>query len=476
MEIVKMNSWSLYLDFIDAFSSLTYKGISIAWFVYYWNYLRIKEVNEELIKPGFEQCLKNKVLTKKQIQSGFNRVMDPIEDHVNHNLKDGKILLYDELNLRFTPNNYLEYFDSSTTVILRKTAEIKSYLGIPIDKIEDYKNNVEGLIEEYKIKAKKLLHSYKNHPIFSLPVFQKRFIKRELPAIVTYLVAIVNYFERRLISCVLVGGEVDYISRMLIIVAKTKGIPSICLQHGIIGSDRGWLPILSTKVAAFGQFETKFYQDAGVPKERIEIIGHPRFDRIFTEKHMDKHLLYKKIGISPNKKTVLITTQPVILDFGKLRRLIKCLLQDKKFEVIIQPHPTEIRRNMLEGYRRLVKENTSVKLIEFDPELYNIIPNVDVVCVYNSTTGIEAMLFGKPVVYFRENSSDGAHYDYCDKLIEPNPMALANIIIKLTTDRKFQQYAAGQRKAFISKAYPQQISGKKLSDLIYTLSGVRSYR
>lgn len=472
-----LQKYSLYLDFIDTFRSITYKGFPLILFINFQLFINIlnnKHIKSQITDAEFEQCLKNKVLVRGEIQPKFDQVMNPLKRSLSNEKKNGKILLYDEVNLRFTDNVYLEYFDSSTTAILRTISQDQQFLGIPIHCLEEYKSDVGQLMKEIKIETDKIFLSNKNHPIFKMAQIQKR-VHMEMHSIIQWLPAVIDYFEQTPISCILLGGGGDPVSRILILVASSRGIPSICLQHGIIAADRGWLPTYATKEAVYGEYEKEFYKSAGVPEERIEIIGHPKYDRIFTETYMTKDDFCQKLGINPHKKTILIATQPLAWGRSVLQPLIKSLIR-YGFEIIIKPHPSEIRTGSFKEYEKLTKHHQSVKLAVAEPELYDILANVDIVCVFYSTVGFEAALFGKPAIYSNTGPYEGADYTYVKYLAESIPNKLAYRAKALTTSQAYRKQVDDQKKEWLLKAYPQQLAGKKLSDLIYRLTGIRSYK
>lgn len=472
-----LQKYSLYLDFIDAFQSITYKGFPLVLFINFQLFINIlnnQHIQSKITDTEFEQCLKNKVLVRREIQPKFDQFINPLKRPLSNEKKNGKILLYDEVNLRFTDNVYLEYFDSSTTVILRTTSQNKQFLGIPIHCLNEYKSDIGQLMQEIKRKTDKIFLSNKSHPIFKIARIQKR-LHMEMRSIMQWLPAVINYFEQTPISCILLGGGGDHVSRTLIFVASSKGIPSICLQHGIIAADRGWLPTYATKEAVYGEYEKEFYKSAGVPEEKIEIIGHPKYDRIFTETYMTKDEFCKKLGINPHKKTILIATQPVAWGVSILQPFIESLIH-YDFEIIIKPHPSEIRTGLFKEYEKLTKQHQSVKLAVAEPELYQILANVDIVCVFYSTVGLEAALFGKPVIYSNTGPYEGADYEYAKHLTESIPNKLAYRAKLLTTNQAYRKKIDDKKRNLLLKAYPQQLSGKKLSDLIYRLTGIRSYK
>ncbi|UOQ44119.1 CDP-glycerol glycerophosphotransferase family protein [Halobacillus salinarum] len=475
MDVYSKNKWSLEFDFMQAFSSMTYKGVPLVLLIRTYWFHRIEGVKEVLRNAKTLNSFQVKVLHRKQLQPEFEKIIRlGVKDKPYRKNNKGKIILYDELNLRFAPENYLQYFNSSTTEILRYEGNDESHQWLPIDYLTNYTIKTDILIKKFQTQARRIFSKYVSHPIFKLPSFQKHILDREIPEVMRYLTKIMVFLSKKPVSCIVIGGEGDYFSRTLAVAAKIKQIPTITLQHGMLSADRGWVPITSPIVGSYGNCERLFYQNAGIPANRIEIMGHPRYDGIFTNIPKKKAEVYKKLGLSVHKKTVLIATQ-YILDFNQLSALVKYLLEDNEIQIVIKPHPMELRTGKWKRYEGFKARYNTIRLIEDSSVLYDLMPNVDLVCVYYSTVGIEAMLYGTPVVYLNRNTFDGANYGFIRGLMQSDSLALSKIIFKLLRDEEYYQRIKLSIKKVIANIYPAQLSCAKLSELIYTMSGVRSY-
>ena len=236
------------------------------------------------------------------------------------------------------------------------------------------------------------------------------------------------------------------------------------------------MPTLASKEAVYSLYEKEFYKSAGLEEDRIEVIGHPKYDKIFTMTYMNKNDFCEKTGISKDKKTLLFATQAYKLKIHFLEQLIKNLIR-YGFEIVIKPHPSEVRTGLYKSYEDLARKYEQVKLIIYTIDLYDIIKNVDIVCVYYSTVGLESTLFGKPVIYLTKEKHEGANYDYIQTLhsIPSKPHTIANLIKNKAINNNPSTLIKSEREKLLSKVYPQKLAGKKLSDLIYQLTAVRSY-
>lgn len=477
MDIIKMKSWSLYADFIDLFSHIDYKGFPIVLFCNFQRFLNHPHVKKCIESNQLNGHLKNNILKRNQIQPKFDKIIDSLPAWPVVNYKIGKIALFDEINLRFNEDNYLQNFDKSTTVILRKSPNATDFLGIPVHSLNNYKISTEEVENKIFSEIKQVFAENQTHPFLKLQIVNNRFYE-EINEILEWLPAIINYFENNEISCVVVGGAGESFSRMLITVARAKAIPSICMQHAMMGADRGWLPTFATKEAVYSNYEKTFFLDAGVPEDRIEVIGHPKYDIIFNKEFISRKLLCQRIGFDYRKKIILLATQPMFWDLNFIKSLVGSLLQ-YKFQIIIKPHPTELKSNYIKEkwvnlYQQLTEQSNSIKLIVEDLDLYDILANVDIVCLHYSTVGLEAALFEKPTIYTARNEFDGPYYDYCNQLVATNPSQIAKLASKLCTNNKYKVEIQNQQKQLMLKAYKHKFAGVNLSNLIYRMTGIIS--
>ncbi|MFB5195254.1 hypothetical protein ACE198_09990 [Neobacillus sp. KR4-4] len=471
MSFFQQHYWSLYLDFIEEFKEVEYKGILIPLLCDFSGLLKDNgKLVQKMQNSSFKDHLKNKIYSDTQIQPLFDKYIQKGTNQNPVNQSSGKILLY-EYVLRFPDNILKKYFDPSRTVILRKQKNMGGNKVIPTIYLEQYKKDVSEPVKKYQEQIKDIILSPKSNQIFRKNNNLIEKFMECLPELLENLAAINRFFEEVPISCIIVGTTEDPISRSIVAVANSKGIPSICMQHGLIMKEEGYLPVFSTIQAVYGEYEKAWYINNGVLEERIEIVGHPRFDELFSKKQMTS-LLKKDRRVKYGKKRILIATQPNnLLEWEKL---IKHLVMDQTNEIIIKPHPLELWNKDYRYYKMLSSKYSSVKII-LNPilHLYDILPNVDVVVVNSSTVGLEAMLFGKPITVFKHGINTN-YFDKLDDFVQSEPRKIADNINNVLSNESFKNYYETKRKEFLSFAYTQNLSGNCLTELINKLTtGIR---
>ncbi|WP_101845762.1 hypothetical protein [Halobacillus sp. Marseille-P3879] len=475
MNTYERNYWSLYLDFLDRFEELKYKGISLPYLCHYRSLIKYAPLMKRLDQDAFTLLLKNKVESNADVQARFNRF---IKKHTNKNKSKnnkGKIVIHDVYNLiRFPTPVLMKYFSPSSTMIIKdrkNPPKEKGYVrkekdgNIPVHYFDEFTNDsssVSAAVKVIQSQAKKIFKSLPNHPLYSDPKFRKVFLM-QLKKIIHRVEQANKLFRSETVSCIVVASTHYPESRTLSIVAAKKGIPTVCMQHGIISSEFGYLPKIATVDAVYGTFEKVWYKQKGIEDSAVEVIGHPRFDQIFLNKPIGHGEFVRQLGLEPAKKTVLVVVRGN-KDLPRWRKLVEALAKDEKFNILIKDFPSSQPHQLtIDVPQALPSQNL---------HLYDLLHHVDAVVVYSSTVGLEAMLAGKPVFILNEEFPGYTGYYYgLSGLTHNNPVKLAEIVQRYFNEDTMKTYEKKIREKFLSSAYDtQQLSGNRLMRLIDQLT------
>jgi hypothetical protein len=477
--------WSVFIDFIKDFQDINYKNIPLPLLSTLQTYID-DEIKSLMKVDSFGDKLRNKIQKENQIQPHFDVFLSTIQNNHSNSTKTGNILIHDGDLLRF-PREYLTTFDKDKTDFLfspkmKNNNTYNAYiqnlkeLGT-VHLLDNYREDVKGLTNKLIKNTQSLFSHYHEHPVYSNKNFQNKFIE-DIPSMVDLLVAYDNLFNQVNIACVIVGNTSGMFSRILALVANSRGIPSICTQHGIIANEMGYMPALASKYAVFGHYEKEWYQKQGVSENSLEITGHPRFDQIFTNQHMSKNEFIQNLQISSEKKLIFIATN-MVRDINTWSSLIKQLTKNPLINIIIKPHPSEIKRLGTDEYKKMSSMYDSVKLVPPTMDLYDIISNTDIVVQEYTTVGLEAMIFNKPVFCLRKedyyDGNDRYYFDKLEKFTHYDPIVLAKMIGYFLENSNMQNEWAIIKDEFLSNAYPQKISGKKFQEFLFNLTGIKVY-
>lgn len=482
----------LFLEFIAAFKGFSYQGIPFALLIRFEHYID-KELHEYII-----QNRKKSTLKIAEIQPSFDRLINDIKKETTiskikyrKNPDYGKTLIHMSSVLRFPSSSFIEFFDPNNTVILEKDF-VGDYGGIPTHSLSQYKKQYR-LLNKMDIKGKFVKHaqeifeSYPTHSLYSNEHFKNKFFE-DIPHIIENLLIVEEYFKHHSPSCIILGQTGDIEVRVIALLAAIHDIPCICTQHGLIMGklDTCYFPVFAHTQAVYGNYEKEYYLQYGLPEERIEVTGHPRFDAIFNQINMNRHQISQKIGIDINKKVILIATTPeydytlLITDKPSYywNTYVENLAAYPNVEILIKPAYWEfLNEHLMKGYLELSEKYKAVKILGPQPNLYDVLPFVDVVAVENSTIGLEAMLFGIQTICLAKEQSflvdTFNYYGRLDCFIQTIPKKLAEITIQFFEDLDLQNHAQKIRDEFIGKSYinKEKLANSLMLELALKLSG-----
>ncbi|WP_054941676.1 hypothetical protein [Paenibacillus ihuae] len=471
MSIYLSNYWSLYSEFINMFKDLKYKDIPVALMTNFYQQIN-DELRSDMEQQEFAVKLNNSsIKNPNEIQPFFEKRIAPFKRPFQVNAK-GKTLI----NLDYTriPEKRLsDYFSADRTIILSRS-RAPEYYGIPNVWIGGFKSDTSLASEELVRRAASIFAEYEGHPAFGNPFFSETFMKR-IPGIVDAIETVSKLYDQIPIGAVLIGTTEDVVSRSLAVIGGMNGIPSICLQHGILMGEEAFIPVFSSHVAVYGEYEKTWYVTRGLEDERIAVIGHPRYDEIFTSERLSNDSFYEEYELDPNKITLLLATGPQ-LDGSKVQTLVTELVTTETFQIIIKPHPWELSKKLISLYTDLELKYKSVHVIkDRKVDTRDLILNSDGVIATLSTVALEGFLFHKPVFvyYFIHANREYDYYNTLQNYIQNEPAELIKTIsLYYSSDEEKLNYEEVKNK-FLLQSYKVEDSGKELTNLISQLINIR---
>jgi len=303
----------------------------------------------------------------------------------------------------------------------------------------------------------------------------KYFFKFFLPLMVQYMELSIQLLKREQPDIILMKNEYSEYERALQFAAHFKKTPIVALQHGIINqnhpgyyyarnmvSQKGsaqfpYAPI-PTKTAVFGPYYKKILtKRCSYPIERVDVTGSPRNDVLhFADQIYNKQMFCDCFGLDPNKKIVLIATQPLHVEKNRvdfLYNLIEALREVPDTQIVIKPHPNESSS----WHKKHLKEwEVFAVILPPKSETNAAIHACDLFIAVHSTTIIEALLLGKLVIVVNFSKSpdilpwvqEGAVLGVYD------PQELAPVIKKaLFNEEAIRQELANRSKFVYNHTY-----------------------
>lgn len=197
---------------------------------------------------------------------------------------------------------------------------------------------------------------------------------------------------------VVTSNDTSQVGQTLALVCRKLGIPSVYVQHGIIPYDPYAIAGRADILLIWGEVSRRALIRLGNRPEQLRLTGAAQYDRFFSAEQVAA--LPSGFRVKPGSPLVVFTSQPPARGVPEsvYRRSLRAVLEVARavsdIELVIKLHPIEAP----EVANVLVKEaGVPARVVkEFDTRI--LLKAADLVMTQYSTTGLEALLLGKPLV------------------------------------------------------------------------------
>lgn len=257
-----------------------------------------------------------------------------------------------------------------------------------------------------------------------------------------------EFFRYTAPLALIIAEELSAEGRLYTKYCKLKKIPTIYVPHAA-------LPIYNELVAKTdfscitvpGQLNKDFLINRGESREKIFVTGRARYDEFFTGNlkmlsqvnDMFNNKIYK---FDPDRFTIIFTTNPI--GFKATKKVVTSVINalnelNQINNLIIKLHP---RENGL-IYRKILKKMGIEPVIVKDYNIFELIKSSKVLLSMISTTILEAMIIGTPIIlldFVNLDFSFTGTYQFCqDKyvLIAKNQELLIEKLRELINNKDY---------------------------------------
>jgi CDP-glycerol glycerophosphotransferase (TagB/SpsB family) len=211
-----------------------------------------------------------------------------------------------------------------------------------------------------------------------------------------YIVTAKMYFQTNKLKNLIEFDISDPKSRIFSFYAKKKNINLVAIQFAFYYRDSfEWFYCNSDLVFTWGDWFNKIFVDYfKLEKQKIKIVGSPRFD-----KYLKKNNSIKKVN--QEKKVLIISSYDIktykkftkTIDFKiYIERIISILIKND-YKVFIKIHPLE---NNIDYLNKFCGNNFKIiNINEFD----DCLEEVDFVISHGSSMTFSALILNKPILY-----------------------------------------------------------------------------
>ena len=213
-----------------------------------------------------------------------------------------------------------------------------------------------------------------------------------------------EFLEAHRPSAILTEYDRHSLWSCLVLAARTLGIPSLTLVHGVIERDAfGFSPVLADHILCWGELDRAKLIDAGEASSRVTVAGCPRLSRDLPRPSLEGR---RRLGIDHDGPVAMLATSPESIRFELAEAFCRALEQLPDVSGVIRLHPSED----LASYQAMIALHPTVSFVENGrTSVDEALAAADVVVVRASGFGSDALVKRKPVVVLSPEQKPTGH-------------------------------------------------------------------
>ena len=199
------------------------------------------------------------------------------------------------------------------------------------------------------------------------------------------------------------ADDADQRCRIYSLLGQRLGIPSLVVQQGLTHRDYPeWNFFSMSEVAAMGDISRADMMSQGIPEERITVTGHPGFDRLLIPEPEACAKIRAEHGVKDEQFMVLFASQPYQVGGFKtpdirlemIKAIINATVSLERVQLVVKPHPIEGTQKL----QRILGRRPRIVMVKRATDISLLIKACDVLLTFTSTTALQALYIGKPVL------------------------------------------------------------------------------
>lgn len=340
-----------------------------------------------------------------------------------------------------------------------KNTPLEAYLTRDIIKrSKKIEKKINGVWKQIK-NNKKFQNSIKYNGICVWDLVKDSFsyyfsTRKRISEVIIYTEIMGNILDIEKPDIVVTVDECSELAKPTAILAKSKNIPSIGIQHSIFERYQYMSgPLPQTKLILWGQFAKKIYNERGVPINKMIVTGTPTFDKLKNKNKFTKNRkkICKDLGLNENKGIITFMSQPLATSkIESLARIVfKAMNSFPNKQLVIKLHPAEYTEKMYGGLKK--EFNLKNVIVTKKPILYDLLASSDLMVMGVSTTGLEAMILGCPVISMDLTNKSNPYLESGGAIGVHNSNELKKAINKILKDSKARKILKNNGKKYVKK-------------------------
>lgn len=194
---------------------------------------------------------------------------------------------------------------------------------------------------------------------------------------------------------VVVGNDRWWVGSAWVLAARTKGIPTFCLQDGIAADMPQWRWLTADRIGTNGRHLKRLLEADGFAADRSVIVGQPRYDAMRRgEQSRDVELKRKALALPSDRPILLFATQ-YGQDAAFVRRVVESVLRVPQLFLVLRPHPSEDQT----VHHQIAAATPRTRMVlAADVLIDTLLQLSDIVMVQTSSVAFEADILGRQLL------------------------------------------------------------------------------
>lgn len=277
----------------------------------------------------------------------------------------------------------------------------------------------------------------------------RRVYTRQFPLQAMECILLRALVERKDVRCIVMASDFHHTGRLIALVGAQMGVPSLVVQHGATMEIDAFGPVTATRMAVWGDISRQWLVDHGAQADRLVVTGPPQFDQLTQRKKTEqlRGLVCQRLGLDPDQ---VVLTLAVIQLAG--REMVETALEAMEvltdFQLVVKLHPGERDEAQLMDLVMGLGLPNAIAVKHFD--IHDLLEISDVVIVWQSTVGLEALILDKPLIAFQFDMPAPVPFaEYGAAVQVRSAEELVNAVRRILTDKELQATLAQGRDSFV---------------------------
>lgn len=193
---------------------------------------------------------------------------------------------------------------------------------------------------------------------------------------------------------VVTEADRNELASCLILAARSLGIPTLTMMHGVINPPYGFTPLLADVALCWGAHQRDTMVKLGTPKERLAVTGCQRLQRGIE---ISRENACARMDVCSNRPVVLLASSAVSASIRRrlARMFCEALGEREDLSAVVRLHPSE----QLGFYQDEIAEFPTVRFLESRPwPVGEALAVADIVVCQNSGLGNDALIGRRLVI------------------------------------------------------------------------------